>query len=87
MAATPPPVARYIYADWGRAPVIQALFFGLKAAVLAIVLEAVVRIGRRALKNQAMIRARRAGFHRHLLLQRAVPADRVRSGAHRLLRR
>ena len=30
----------------------QALFFGLKAAVLAIVLEAVLRIGRRALKNR-----------------------------------
>jgi chromate transporter len=29
----------------------EALFFGLKAAVLAIVLQAVVRIGRRALKN------------------------------------
>src|SRR5438067_13492886 len=38
----------YVYAGWGRVPVIQALFFGLKAAVLAIVLEAVVRIGRRA---------------------------------------
>jgi chromate transport protein ChrA len=62
MAATPPPVARYIYADWGRGPVIQALFFGLKAAVLAIVLEAVVRIGRRALKNQAMIALAGAAF-------------------------
>ena len=34
---------------------VQALFFGLKAAVLAIVLEAVVRIGKRALKNNVMI--------------------------------
>src|SRR5262249_14382721 len=32
-----------------------ALFFGLKAAVLAIVVEAVVRIGKRALKNRMMI--------------------------------
>src|SRR5262249_9950106 len=31
------------------------LFFGLKAAVLAIVVEALVRIGKRALKNQVMI--------------------------------
>src|SRR6266571_3511539 len=45
----------YVYAGWGRVPIIQALFFGLKAAVLAIVLEAVVRIGRRALKNSVMI--------------------------------
>jgi len=52
----------YIYAGWGRVPIIQALFFGLKAAVLAIVLEAVVRIGRRALKNQVMISLAAAAF-------------------------
>jgi chromate transporter len=45
----------YIYAAWGNVPVVAALFFGLKAAVLAIVIEAVVRIGKRALKNQMMI--------------------------------
>jgi chromate transporter len=45
----------YIYAAWGNVPVIAALFFGLKAAVLAIVVEAVVRIGKRALRNQVMI--------------------------------
>src|SRR5262249_20498145 len=45
----------YVYAGWGNVPVIVALFFGLKAAVLAIVVEAVVRIGKRALKNRVMI--------------------------------
>jgi chromate transporter len=45
----------YVYAAWGSVPIIAALFFGLKAAVLAIVVEAVVRIGKRALKNQVMI--------------------------------
>src|SRR5437899_11815921 len=45
----------YVYAAWGSVPVIVALFFGLKAAVLAIVLEAGFRIGRRALKNRVMI--------------------------------
>jgi len=30
------------------------LFFGLKAAVLAVVLEAVVRVGKRALKNRTL---------------------------------
>ncbi len=44
----------YIYAAYGKVPVIVALFFGLKAAVLAIVLEAVFRIGKRSLKNNAM---------------------------------
>ena len=43
----------YIYALYGNVPVIAALFFGLKAAVLAIVLEAVFRIGKRSLKNNA----------------------------------
>src|SRR6266702_2609495 len=45
----------YVYAAWGNVPVIVALFFGLKAAVLAIVVEALVRIGKRALKNPVMI--------------------------------
>ncbi len=45
----------YVYAGYGNVPVIAALFFGLKAAVLAIVLEAVLRIGKRALKTRAMI--------------------------------
>src|SRR5947208_7757231 len=45
----------YVYAAWGTVPVIVALFFGLKAAVLAIVVEALVRIGKRALKNNVMI--------------------------------
>jgi chromate transporter len=45
----------WIYALLGNVGIVQALFFGLKAAVLAIVLEAVVRIGRRALKNEVMV--------------------------------
>lgn len=45
----------YVYAAFGNVPLIAALFFGLKAAVLAIVLEAVVRIGKRALKSPMMI--------------------------------
>jgi chromate transporter len=45
----------YIYAAFGNVPVVTALLFGLKAAVLAIVVEAVLRIGKRALKNRVMI--------------------------------
>ncbi|PWC35026.1 chromate efflux transporter [Azospirillum sp. TSO22-1] len=51
-----------IYAAFGNVGVVQGLFFGLKAAVLAIVLEAVVRIGRRALKNRVMLGIAAAGF-------------------------
>jgi chromate transporter len=45
----------YVYAAFGNVPIIVALFFGLKAAVLAIVLEALLRIGKRSLKNNVMI--------------------------------
>src|SRR5205823_9725410 len=34
----------YIYAAYGKVGFIEALFFGLKAAVLAIVIQAVVRV-------------------------------------------
>jgi len=45
----------YVYAAYGNVGFIEALFFGLKAAVLAIVIEAVVRVGKRALRNRIMI--------------------------------
>src|SRR5215217_961730 len=35
----------YIYAAYGNVGFVEALFFGLKAAVLAIVVQAVVRVG------------------------------------------
>src|SRR5688572_33473207 len=52
----------YVYAAFGTVPLVVALFFGLKAAVLAIVLEAVVRIGKRALKNPLMLSLAAAAF-------------------------
>lgn len=45
----------YIYAAFGNVGFIEALFFGLKAAVLAIVIQAVVRVGKRALRNRIMV--------------------------------
>ena len=42
-----------IYALFGQVPLISALFFGIKAAVLAIVIEALLKISRRALKRPA----------------------------------
>ncbi|QND73691.1 chromate efflux transporter [Tardiphaga robiniae] len=47
-------VLSWIYAVFGNVGIVAALFFGLKAAVLAIVLQAVVRVGSRALKNDVM---------------------------------
>lgn len=43
----------WIYVLYGQLGIVSALFFGLKAAVLAVVLQAVVRIGSRALRSNA----------------------------------
>jgi chromate transporter len=48
-------VLSVLYAGFQDVALVAALFFGLKPAVLAIVLEAMVRIGRRALKNRVML--------------------------------
>jgi chromate transporter len=45
----------YIYAAFGNVSFVEAAFFGLKAAVLAIVIQAVVRVGKRSLQNSVMI--------------------------------
>ncbi len=43
-----------VYVAWGSVGPVAALFFGLKAAVLAVVIEAVQRVGKRALRSFAM---------------------------------
>ena len=40
-----------IYAAFGTVPLVEAIFFGVKAAVLVIVIEALLRIAKRALKE------------------------------------
>jgi chromate transporter len=47
-------VLSIVYAAFGKVGIVAALFFGLKAAVLAIVMQAVQRIGKKALKNRVM---------------------------------
>ncbi|HEY5820029.1 MAG TPA: chromate efflux transporter [Mesorhizobium sp.] len=44
-----------LYAVYRDVPLVDAVFFGVKAAVLAVVVEALIRIGRRTLKNRAMV--------------------------------
>jgi chromate transporter len=41
-----------IYSAWGQVPLVAGLFYGIKPAVTAIVLQAAHRIGGRALKNR-----------------------------------
>ncbi len=52
----------YIYAAFGNVGYVTALFFGLKAAVLAIVAQAVFRLGKRALRDRIMIVLAAAAF-------------------------
>jgi chromate transporter len=52
----------WLYVRFGSVPVVTALFFGLKAAVLAVVIEAVLRIGRRALKTPFLVTLAAAAF-------------------------
>ncbi len=51
-----------LYVLFAGVPVIEGLFWGLKAAVLAVVVEAVLRIGRRSLRNPAMLAIAASAF-------------------------
>ncbi len=51
-----------IYAVFGEVPLVSGLLFGLQAAVVAIVAEAVLRIGRRAIKGRTQVLIAAAAF-------------------------
>jgi chromate transporter len=51
-----------LYALFQNVAFVAALLFGLKAAVLAVVVEAVIRIGKRVLKNGVMLFVATAAF-------------------------
>ncbi|RDI52287.1 chromate efflux transporter [Microvirga subterranea] len=70
----------WIYALFGKVGIVSALFFGLKAAVLAIVLEALVRIGRRSLKNGIMLGLAAAAFVSIFFLKVAFPVIVLAAG-------
>jgi chromate transporter len=55
-------VLSWLYVRYASLGPVAALFFGLKAAVLAVVVEAVLRIGRRALRNRFMVALAAAAF-------------------------
>lgn len=70
----------WIYALYGNVGIVAALFFGLKAAVLAIVLEAVVRIGKRALRNRILIGIAAAAFAAIFFLDAPFPSIILAAG-------
>ena len=45
----------YTYAAYGTVPWVASIFNGLKAAIMAIVVSAVIKIGKKALKNGLMV--------------------------------
>ena len=55
-------VLSVLYALYGGVGPVSALFFGLKSAVLVVVIQAVVRVGGRALRNRAQIAIAAAAF-------------------------
>ncbi len=52
----------FLYAGYRQVPAVQALFYGLKPAVLAIVVAAVLRIAQKALKTPYMVGIAAAAF-------------------------
>ncbi|OEC98569.1 chromate efflux transporter [Rhizobium sp. AB2/73] len=52
----------YVYVLFGNLTFIEGMFFGLKCAVLAVVIQAVFRIGSRALKSRTMVGLAAAAF-------------------------
>jgi chromate transporter len=55
-------ILSWIYVLFGQIGLVAAVFFGLKAAILAVVLEAVIRVGKRALKGVPLIVLAAAAF-------------------------
>ncbi len=43
-----------VYLAWGNVPIVQGIFYGIRPAVVAVVLFAAWRIGSRALKNEVL---------------------------------
>ena len=52
-----------VYALYGQVPAVGAVFFGIKAAVLAIVVEALLRIARRASFHIVVVKMANAGTY------------------------
>jgi len=62
-----------VYVLWKHVPLIEGIFFGLQAAVLALVVEAVQRIARRAIKTRFLLGLSGAAFFCIYLLQIPFP--------------
>ncbi|MDO9107316.1 MAG: chromate efflux transporter [Methylovulum sp.] len=64
----------WIYLAFGETPLIAGLFYGIKPAVTAIVLQAAQRIGSRALKNSVLVGVAACAFIAIFMLDVPFPA-------------
>ena len=69
-----------LYAGFQETAFVAGLFFGLKPAVMAVVVEAVVRIGKRALRNRVMVGFAAAAFVGIFFFQVPFPVIVVAAG-------
>lgn len=74
-------VLSYVYVAHGTVPWVVAVFDGLKPAVLAIVVAAVIRIGRKALKNEVMWGVSALAFASLFFLNVPFPFVMIAAGA------
>src|SRR3990172_11913512 len=70
----------WLYAVGGTIPWVSAVFYGLRAAVIALVVAAVIRIGSRALKNPVMVGIAAASFVAIFFLKVPFPAIVIGAG-------
>ena len=77
----------YIYAAYGAIPWVAAIFNGLKAAIMAIVVSAVIKIGQKALKNAVMVGIAATSFIAIFFLKTPFPLIVLGAGCARSPRR
>lgn len=70
----------YLYASFKNVPTVDAFFYGLKPAVAAVVAEAVIRIGKRSLKNGILISTAGLSFIGIYFLHVPFPAIIITAG-------
>jgi len=70
----------YVYASYGAVPIVAAVLSGFKPVVIAIVVEAVLRIGRRALTRTAHVLIAAAAFVGIYVLRLPFPLIIVAAG-------
>lgn len=68
-----------VYALLGHQPVVEGIFLGLKAAVIALIIQALLRIGRRALRTTIARAVALLAFVAIALLQ--IPLSRCSQGS------